>query len=124
MFDGIAPEPLKLRHLRFDGFVVAEVGGEVDVVTAADFRKFLLPLFDEESAVVVDLTGVTFFGSEGLAVLVDIGEHAERTDGCWLGIVPSRAVRRTLRAAGVTGMFAAFRSINAAVNFLRGDSGV
>lgn len=52
--------------------VVVEVHGEVDLVTAPQFRHGLMAVIDDQGnlSVVVDLTHLTFIGSIGLTVLV------------------------------------------------------
>ena len=56
-----------------DGNVVLAVGGEIDVVTADQVRAALIESLDEWSGrVVVDLAGVSFLDSQGIAMLVRV----------------------------------------------------
>ncbi len=76
-----------------DDAVVVTVGGEVDVDTAPKLREWLDEAFAAgKSTVVLDLTGVEFFGSVGLAMLVEYNGRGE-TDGVELRTVaPARTV--------------------------------
>ncbi|PRY37852.1 anti-sigma factor antagonist [Umezawaea tangerina] len=71
-----------------DGAVLLTVAGEVDATTAPKLRTWMDEAFaTDASPVVLDLSGVTFFGSVGLAMLV---EYTERGD--LRTVAPSRAV--------------------------------
>jgi anti-sigma B factor antagonist len=76
-----------------DDVVLVTVKGEVDVATAPKLREWLEEAFAaKKKSVVLDLTGVEFFGSVGLALLVEYNGRGE-TDGVELRTVaPARAV--------------------------------
>jgi len=85
----------------FDVTVVGEVAcvaGELDMVSAPGFEEALIGLPDRLK---LDLQGVTFLDSAGVAVL--IRQHRQRGEnGGSLRIVePSRAVRRVLEVSGL-----------------------
>lgn len=77
-----AEERLRLRH-RVEGEVtVVHPGGEVDVFTAPLLREFLLELLEGGARrLVVDLSGVSFLDSTGLAVLVGIWQRVRYHEG-------------------------------------------
>jgi anti-anti-sigma factor len=84
-----------------DDVVVVVVAGEVDMDTAGLMRAELTARLDlSPPALVVDLDGVAFFGSAGIALLL---EAKQRTDdlGARLVVV---AGRRALRPLAVTGV--------------------
>ena len=90
------------------GQVVIEVGGEVDMLTSPQLRSAVLDLFEPESGVdllVLDLDGVTFLGTSGLAVLIEVREAAH-TAGVELRLAcTARRVLRPLTIAGLIPLF-------------------
>jgi anti-sigma B factor antagonist len=80
------------QEVRGDAVLVT-VAGEVDVESAPKLREWLEQAFGAgKKRVVLDLTGVQFFGSVGLALLVEYNGRGE-ADGVELRTVaPTRAV--------------------------------
>jgi anti-sigma B factor antagonist len=82
---------------------VVAVAGEVDLATAPQLAECLLELTDRDVA--VDLSSVTFFGSSGMAVLVQANQaftdagHTLHTFG------EQEMVRRVLEIAGLYEVF-------------------
>jgi anti-sigma B factor antagonist len=55
-----------------DGVALMEVEGEVDMLTSPEVRNALLPLFDGATrGIVVDLSGVTYMDSSGIATMIE-----------------------------------------------------
>lgn len=89
--------------------ILVEAVGEVDMRTASAFADFLRDAGSRGATVIADLSRVTFFGSVGVESLLDASDpHGA---GVRLGIVASRAVHRTLEAAGVTDQFQLYPSV-------------
>jgi anti-sigma B factor antagonist len=90
------------------GQVVIEVGGEVDMLTSPQLRSAVLDQFEEGSGVelvVLDLDGVTFLGTSGLAVLIEVREAAHSA-GVELRLAcTARRVLRPLTIAGLIPLF-------------------
>jgi anti-sigma B factor antagonist len=90
------------------GQVVIEVGGEVDMLTSPQLRSAVLDQFDASAGielVVLDLDGVTFLGTSGLAVLIEVREAAH-TAGVELRLAcTARRVLRPLTIAGLIPLF-------------------
>ena len=84
-------------HRTADAVVVAVVG-EVDMSTAAEFATALAEAAEPDRALVVDLDGVRFLGSAGLAVLMNAA-----VDGTRLVVVAGAGTvsRRALRLTGL-----------------------
>ena len=82
------------------------VAGEIDMVTTPTLRAFLQQQLEQPaSLLVIDLTGVRFLGSSGLAVLVETLSGArERRIGLRL-VCNSREVKRPLEVTGLTELF-------------------
>lgn len=97
------------------GTVVLDVRGEVDTLTAPQFEAALTGLDGgDRSTIVVDLTGVTFLASSGLAVLI---QSAHRRDGeadRLRLVAPSRAVRRPLEITGSDQLFDLYNDLDTA----------
>jgi anti-sigma B factor antagonist len=64
---------LELRRQIVGAVLVVHVVGEVDLASSAVFQQYLVDQIDEEHAdVVVDLSGVGFMDSTGLAALLAV----------------------------------------------------
>jgi anti-anti-sigma factor len=110
--DGRAPaalDPPRVHPttIRPDGadepIAVVAVRGEVDADEAAQLRRAGAALLGTNGAVAVDLSGVTFFGSRGIAALVELHRIADGS-GARLSIVTGRANRAVLRPLALTGV--------------------
>jgi anti-sigma B factor antagonist len=90
------------------GQVVIEVGGEVDMLTSPQLRATVLDQFAGGAGVelvVLDLDGVTFLGTSGLAVLIEVREAAHAA-GVELRLAcTARRVLRPLTIAGLIPLF-------------------
>jgi anti-anti-sigma factor len=77
------------------------VTGELDLLTSPQLKEQLTALTEQEpTRVVLDLTGVSFFDSSALNVVL----HAQREAGeqnFELAVVPSAAVSRVIDLTGV-----------------------
>jgi anti-sigma B factor antagonist len=90
------------------GQVVVTVGGEVDMLTSPQLRLAVLDQFEPAAGmdlVVLDLDAVTFLGTSGLAVLIEVREAAH-TAGVELRLAcTARRVLRPLTIAGLIPLF-------------------
>jgi anti-sigma B factor antagonist len=90
------------------GQVVVTVGGEVDMLTSPQLRLAVLDQFEPTAGrdlVVLDLDAVTFLGTSGLAVLIEVREAAH-TAGVELRLAcTARRVLRPLTIAGLIPLF-------------------
>jgi anti-sigma B factor antagonist len=86
---------------RHDETVVIAVGGEVDLLTAPQVEQAIFRALDQQPAVlVIDLLGVTFLASAGLAALMKAHEKAASVTQ--LRVVAAGSA--TLRPLEVTGL--------------------
>ncbi|WP_040405834.1 STAS domain-containing protein [Amycolatopsis nigrescens] len=78
------------------------VTGELDLLTGPQLQEALTKLLDERrsSRIIADLTGVTFFDSSALNVLLQAQRQAAELQVA-LSVVPSRQVRRVIELTGV-----------------------
>jgi anti-anti-sigma factor len=86
------------------------VTGEIDLDVADSFRNALHSAIDAaHSPAYVDLSGVTFFNSTGIGVLVESQQLADER-GVQLVVDPSPAVTRVLELTGLLDEFTFGRS--------------
>ena len=89
-----------------DGTVTVTVVGEVDTFTAPVLRASLdTQLEQQPTALVIDLCGVQFLGSAGLAVLVETQKAARAKEVGLKLIASTRAVTRPLEVTGLIDLF-------------------
>ena len=89
-----------------DGTITVTVVGEVDTFTAPVLRASLdTQLEQQPTALVIDLCGVQFLGSAGLAVLVETQKSARSRDVGLRLVANTRAVTRPLEVTGLIDLF-------------------
>jgi anti-sigma B factor antagonist len=100
------------------GQVVIEVGGEADMLTSPQLRSAVLDQLEPGKGVelvVLDLDGVTFLGTSGLAVLIEVREAAHAA-GVELRLAcTARRVLRPLTIAGLIPLFDIHDSLDRAL---------
>lgn len=91
------------------------VAGAVDLSTGDDFRTRLVNAIDDTApTVVVDLSGVDFFGLVGLEVLLDVHAQISTTHGLRL-VTGVRSVDRVLDVIEAAESMERFDSVDAAL---------
>lgn len=115
-----AVEVLTAHIAEHDGIVVVTVAGEVDRMTpdspllkAADAVRRL------PAGVVVDLNGVTFFGSAGVNMLAAVWQQAEASAVPLAVVAGKRPVLMPLAISGVDVLLTLYPSLPDAFNALR-----
>jgi anti-sigma B factor antagonist len=98
-----------------EGVTVLSVSGEVDMLTAPQLRADVLRHLDAGDTLVLDLSGVSFLGSAGLAVLVEASQQGKRRGTAFRVVAVERAVTRPLAATGLGDVFGVFESVDQAV---------
>ena len=99
----------------FNGSVVVTLGGEVDLQHSPRLRKVLMELMGLRRAVVVDMAGVAYIDSSGIASLVEAYQTARRQAGRFTLAAISAPAMRVLRLARLDQVFAIADSVEAAV---------
>ncbi|WP_433262919.1 STAS domain-containing protein [Actinosynnema sp. CS-041913] len=94
-----------------DGVTVIAATGEIDMLTAPELRADVLGRLDSDRTLVLDLSGVSFLGSAGLAVLVEASQHAKRRGTAFRVVAVERAVIRPLAATGLGEVFSVYGSV-------------
>jgi len=82
-----------------------KVSGEVDAHSAESFGTALTTVGDQTTAVMVDMSDVTFMDSSGLRVLVEAQQRAESGGPSLVLRSPSRQITRLLDLTGLTENF-------------------
>ncbi|MEU4742999.1 STAS domain-containing protein [Actinosynnema sp. NPDC023658] len=98
-----------------EGVAVVAVSGEVDMLTAPQLRADVLRHLDAGETLVLDMSGVSFLGSAGLAVLVEASQQAQRRGAEFRVVAVERAVTRPLAATGLGEVFSIFESVEQAL---------
>jgi anti-sigma B factor antagonist len=75
---------------------VVVASGEIDIATAPTLREALLTASRASTRVVLDLTGVTFLDSSGLAVLIQALKSGDQEQEVPRLVGPRPLVRRVL----------------------------
>jgi anti-sigma B factor antagonist len=115
------PEIFSLQTTPRADSVIVTVEGEIDMATSGRLRRELHRAVADAGAnpVVVDMTGVSFLGSHGLAVLLEAREatRCENATLLLLRIVvdDTRPVIRPMEVSGVAEMLTLFRSVDDAL---------
>lgn len=96
------PEPLDLSAESTGVSVVVRVAGEIDLATAPEFEAFLREQLAHTRAVLmVELSGVDYLGSAGLAALLAVRAECDR---CRVDLVFAECSWSVLRAFEVSGL--------------------
>lgn len=92
------------------GALVSVPDAELDLLTCPGWRSELAGALERGDCrvLIVDLSGVTFFGATALGVLVDVRDRAAQCGVELRLIVCSRAVSWPLEVMGLTGHFAIY----------------
>ena len=95
---------LNIRHS--EDQVVVALRGELDVEDAASAASALIALAARNCQIIVDLAGLEFIDSSGLAALVLARRHARQAGGDLLLSAPQRQVLRLLTVTRLIEVFA------------------
>lgn len=88
-----------------DGSVIRVVG-EVDLYSSPELRKAILKSTSSaKGGLAIDLSGVTYIDSSGVATLVEGLRSARKNDIGFVLVAPSPAVRQVLELARLDSVF-------------------
>jgi anti-anti-sigma factor len=103
---------------------VVRATGDVDRLTAPKLSAAIdRALTAPGTAVLVDLTGVGFLGSDGLEVLIEAAVRAQRSDRQLRLVADTRPVLRPLAVIGLDAVLSVHPTAAAARKALAADSG-
>ncbi|ONI89912.1 hypothetical protein ALI144C_03860 [Actinosynnema sp. ALI-1.44] len=90
--------------------------GDVDLATAPVFQKAVLDQLAQRQKFVVDMDGVDFLSSAGLAVLVDLRQQMADQNLKWAVVAARQTVTRPLEITGLLTILPIFETVPAAVD--------
>ncbi len=115
-----AVEVLTAHLTDHDGITLVTVTGEVDRMTPdSPLLKALDAVRQEPAGVIVDLDGVTFFGSAGVNMLASVWQQAEACTVPLAVVAGKRAVLMPLAISGVDVLLALYPSRSDALTAIR-----
>lgn len=97
-----------------DAIVVA-LSGEVDLESSPKVRGVLLDSVREKRSVLVDMAGVSYIDSSGIASLVEAYQSARRDNTPFALVAVSEAAMRVLELARLDQVFAIHASVSEAM---------
>ncbi|HEX5401880.1 MAG TPA: STAS domain-containing protein [Pseudonocardiaceae bacterium] len=103
--NGGRPPLLTVQSTEQDGVVVVGLAGELDMSTADQALTTLRDATVGAASVVVDMTGLRFFASAGLNVLLYLRRDLSDRDVVVRLVADQRAVLRPLELMGVVDQF-------------------
>ncbi|MGH3329072.1 MAG: STAS domain-containing protein [Streptomycetales bacterium] len=89
-------------------WTIAEVGGEIDLATAPEFRRLLLGCLDDTSSLVVDLSKTEYLDSTGLGVLIGVLRQTKALGGQLRLAGLQRRVRQVFQITHLNELFAIY----------------
>jgi anti-sigma B factor antagonist len=102
-----------------DGHVVVALRGELDIADAVNVATALAAVAARERAIIVDLAGLEFIDSSGVAALARGRKHARHAGGDLLLAAPRRQVLRVLTLIRLIDTFPVYASVDEAAGNAR-----
>jgi len=112
--EGASMFSVDLSTRECDGHVVVALGGELDLVDAADVAAALVTIAAREPEIVVDLAGLEFIDSSGVAALARGRKLARHAGGDLLLAAPRQPVLRVLAVIRLVDDFSVYASVEEA----------
>ncbi|MEE9197013.1 MAG: STAS domain-containing protein [bacterium] len=101
------------------GVVILAVSGEIGWNTSPELHKALIPLFAENPvAIVLDLSGVSFMDSSGVATLIEGLQYSHRSEIPFRLSGMTRPIIHVLKLANLEDLFEIFDTREAALKDL------
>jgi anti-sigma B factor antagonist len=98
------------------GIPLVRLSGDVDLATAPLFQRAVEQQVAQRQRFVVDMDGVDFLSSAGLAVLVDVRQQMADQDLKWAVVAARATVTRPLEITGLLAILPIFDTLPAAVD--------
>ena len=109
-------EPMDVEVRRSADASVIRLAGEIDMLTTPTLRTRVTEELQEGPPVLVlDMLGVEFLGSSGLALLVEALDESRNRQVALRLVVDSRPVSRPLQATGLTDLFDTYPTVEDAL---------
>ena len=101
------------------GAVIVALMGDVDLQHSPDARKILLQCVEKKRPILVDLSGVDYIDSSGVASLVECLQNARRVGSAMALVSVSDGARRVLQLARLDRVFTICETIEDALEKIR-----
>jgi anti-sigma B factor antagonist len=109
--EGASMFSVNLSTRECDGHVVVALGGELDLVDAADVAAALVTVAAREPEIIVDLAGLEFIDSSGVAALARGRKPARHAGSDLLLAAPRQPVLRVLAVIRLIDDFSVHASV-------------
>jgi len=96
---------MNIETKELEGAIVVSLEGEVDLEHSPQARKALLDAVSKNKKVVVDLSGVSYIDSSGIASLVEAFQTARKSGGEMILAMVSESALRVLQLARLDKVF-------------------
>ncbi len=106
---------MKHEILKRHGTSIVVFKGEIDLDSSPAARKILLKYFETTGNVIVDLSGVTYIDSSGVASLVEALQAAKKNGSQFSLAAVSEPTRRVLELARLDKVFTLYDSVDEAL---------
>ena len=106
---------MKMECTDRNGVVVITLTGEIDLQHSPGLRRQVMDLMLERRGVLVDLAGVSYIDSSGIACLVEAYQAARRNGTRFVLVAVSAPVMRVLQLARLDKVFALAETAEAAL---------
>jgi anti-sigma B factor antagonist len=97
-----------------DGQVVVELRGELDLADAASIATALRGVVARQAKIIVDMAGLQYIDSSGVAALAHARRHARQAGGDVVLAAPQRQVARMLSLTRLIDAFSVHASVDEA----------
>lgn len=113
------PLALKVEIQRYDAVTVLSIDGDVDLATAPQLTDAIseASAIADFTALIVDLTGVPFFASVGMTVLIEASRRVG-ADARFAVVADGPATSRPMTMMGLDRAFAIYTNLDAALKDL------
>lgn len=107
---------MKMHSNDQGGVVTVSLTGEIDLQHSPNLRRQLMDLMFDRRDVLVDLAGVSYIDSSGIACLVEAYQAARRNGTRFVLVAVSAPVMRVLQLARLDKVFALAETAQAALS--------
>jgi anti-sigma B factor antagonist len=114
--EGVFMFSVDLSTSEYGGHVVVALRGELDIAGAAGVAAALAAVAARKPGIVVDLAGLEFIDSSGVAALARGREHARHAGGDLLLAAPRQQVLRVLTLTRLIDVFPVHASVEEAAS--------
>jgi len=110
-----------IHSIEKKGIALVYVEGEIDMFTSPNMRDTFLPFFKKNvKGIIVDLTGVSFMDSSGIATLVEGLQWSKKENKVFILTGPGTTVLNALSLTKLDNVFTIKPDTNSAFDWISG----